>query len=78
MRLQLNTAWAGTPQPQTHHPRSSSGAARLTVLGFLGQQGLKAAQLVVEGQGAVGIPPPGLLVTKLIEPGPTPAAHPAA
>jgi hypothetical protein len=36
------------------------------VLRFLRQQGLKAAQLVVECQGAMGIPLTGLLVTKLI------------
>jgi hypothetical protein len=36
------------------------------VLRFLRQQGLKAAQLVVECQGAMGIPLKGLLVTKLI------------
>jgi hypothetical protein len=48
------------------------------VLGFLRQQGLKAAQLIVECQGAMGIPLTRFRVTKLIEPGPTPAAHPAA
>jgi hypothetical protein len=48
------------------------------MLRFLRQQGLKAAQLIVECQGAMGIPLTRLLVTKLIKPGPTPAAHPAA
>ena len=78
VRLQLSPTRARAPEPQTHHPRGSGSAARLTLLRFLRQQGLKAAQLVVECQGAMGIPLTGLLVTKLIKPGPTPAAHPAA
>ena len=78
VRLQLRPARAGTPEPQTHHPGGSGGAARLAMLRFLRQQGLKAPQLIVECQGAMGIPLTGLLVTKLIKPGPTPAAHPAA
>jgi hypothetical protein len=78
VRLQLSSAGARTPEPQAHHPRGSGSAARLTVLRFLRQQGLKAPQLIVECQGAMGIPLTRLLVTKLIKPGPTPAAHPAA
>ena len=78
VRLQLSSAGAGAPEPQPHHPRGSGGAARLTVLRFLRQQGLKATKLIVECQGAMGIPLTVLLVTKLIKPGPTPAAHPAA
>jgi 2-furoyl-CoA dehydrogenase large subunit len=44
----------------------------------LGQQRLEAAELIAEGQGAVGVPLAPAGIPKVIKPGPAPAAQPVA
>ena len=78
MGLQGQPAGAGSPQPQANHPRRSALASLLAMAGPLGQQALETAQLVLQGQGPVGAPAPGTLGAVAVEPGPPPAAQPAA
>jgi hypothetical protein len=78
MGFHLQPLGALAPQAQAHHPRRPVGAGRLAMAGALGQQGLKTAQLVTEGQGAVGIPLTLPWLAKPIEPGATPTAQPTA
>jgi hypothetical protein len=74
--FQTQSLGTSPPQPQAHHPRGPCGAGRFAVAGPLGQQGLKAAQLVAQGQGPVGIPLPLTGKPKAIQPGAAPATQP--
>jgi hypothetical protein len=49
-----------------------------TLAGFLGQQLLEAQQLLLQGQGAMGIPALQLFWAVAIQPGLPPAPQPAA
>ena len=78
MGFQSHSLGTSPPQPQAHHPSRPCGASRLAVARPLGQQGLKAAQLVAQGQGPVGIPLPLAGNPKAIQPGAAPASQPTA
>tara|TARA_B100000073_G_scaffold240424_1_gene201522 strand:+ start:543 stop:800 length:258 start_codon:yes stop_codon:yes gene_type:complete len=78
MRLNAVSLRCAATQPQSHHTDFTPLASGKPMSGLVRQQRNKAALLIIKLQGAMGGVNPLALITMAIEPGPAPAARPAA
>ena len=78
MRLDAVSLCGASAQPQAHHSNVTPLASGEPMSGLAREQRHKTALLIIELQGAMGGVNPLVLITMTIEPGPAPAAGPAA